>query len=301
MKAHTRLVRKEVEHWRRLVRERARSLSSSSISRLRGPPRKDRSQLPQDLVEQAPQVVPMSQPLADLDPQWGLFGREPGSHLTCDKSALWAPTLPTELPAFIAHHSDSTHPILPADTPTLPMYISDKLLAPLLTHSTLVSTSLVSVYLDHLRFLDHLDVLRAFWLGGDVGFAERVSRSLFGKDEAGAGEALGLGRRARIRIRLGLVGSDAVGGDGDWGIGLGLGLSERQRWPPGGADLAYALRTTLLDEDVGVAEDKGPVWEGIEDRVSFAVRALPEDEADGRRARWMKPQGESLCTIHSFD
>ena len=229
------------------------------------------------------------------------MGQSPGSHFrhtSSDQSPLFAPTPLSNLDAFIAHHSNPLNALLPVETPTLSLFISNTLLAPLLTHAKLVSTSLVSLYLDDLHLLDHYDVLRAFFLGEDVGFNERVSGALFGKDEAGAGEAVGLGRRARTRARLGL-GGDEGDEDGAWGIGLGLGLSERARWPPGGAELAYALRTTLLnDDDVGGGGEKSekkrssPVWQSVEDRVSFAVRALPEDQKDGKGARWLDPQGE---------
>lgn len=127
---------------------------------------------------------------------------------------------------------------------------------------------------------------------------ERVSSALFGKDSAGAGEAVGLGKRARIRARLGLgEDDDRQDRDDDWGIGLGIGLSERSRWPPGGAELAYALRTTLLNyEDNDKKKPTGSVWEDVGDRVSFAVRELPEEEHSGKRARWLNPQGKlSFC------
>jgi len=178
----------------------------------------------------------------------------------------------------------------------------------------------VSHYLDDLHFLDHLDVLHAFWLGGDAGFTERVSLALFGKDGGENADAVGLGRRARTRARLGIGSTDATPEPSsmqrtptpgaldtpaattpnssvsmsqvpEWGIGLGIGLSDRKRWPPGGAELAYALRTTLFDHDIARFKSRGPVWRGIEDRVSFALRALPEDESDGRRAKWLNPQG----------
>jgi hypothetical protein len=126
---------------------------------------------------------------------------------------------------------------------------------------------------------------------------------LFGKGIAGFGEAVGMGKRAHTRARLGLDDGSSPGSSAptspaperaiDWGIGLGLGLSDRKRWPPGGAELAYALRTSLLDEDeMGGPSQRGAVWDGIEDRVSFAVRALPEDNKDGPRAKWLNPQGE---------
>jgi hypothetical protein len=95
---------------------------------------------------------------------------------------------------------------------------------------------------------------------------------------------------------LGAAGGDPGGGEsggeaGEWGIALGVGLSDRQRWPPGGAELAYALRTTLVDDLGGHtgAKRDGTAWEEVEDRVSFAIRPLPEDEG-GVRAKWMDPQ-----------
>jgi hypothetical protein len=207
-------------------------------------------------------------------------------------ASLWAPAPLDDLDAFVQRHSDPDEPLLPSDSPTLELYISTHLLAPLLAHAALISHSLVSLYIDDLHFLDHLDVLKAFWLGGDAGFSERVGAALFGKDQAGVGEALGLGRRARTRARLGLDGG-ASGGDvaqGDWGVGLGLGLSDRQKWPPGGSELAYALRTALLDDEIADLCHRGPVWENLEDRVSFAVRSLPDETEGGRRARWLNPQ-----------
>jgi hypothetical protein len=44
--------------------------------------------------------------------------------------------------------------------------------------------------------------------------------------------------------------------------------------------------------------DTGPVWEKIEDRVSFAITPLPEGDADGKRAKWLDPQGEAGSKYH---
>ncbi|KAK8864332.1 hypothetical protein IAR55_001579 [Kwoniella newhampshirensis] len=312
MNSHVRRVRKEVEYWRRSVTDRTRPLSgSTSFGRLRSTTKRERKRIPMDLIQptfssngeilshaQDEQTAQQS----EVDFLWALFDQAPGSHMEPgpknNNHQLWTPTPLDELHAFIALHSNPSYSLLPHDSPTLQIFVSNYVLAPLLTHSNLVSTSLVSLYLDDLRFLDHLDILRSFWLGGDVGFVERVSGALFGKDGAGAGEALGLGRRARTRARLGLGGGEGAqtpaGDAGEWGIGLGIGLSERSRWPPGGAELAYALRTTLLDDEESSERErekgKGPVWENVEDKVSFAIRELPQDEESGRRARWMNPQ-----------
>ncbi|EIW70720.1 hypothetical protein TREMEDRAFT_28786 [Tremella mesenterica DSM 1558] len=302
VKAHVRRVKAEVDHWRRSVRDRSRPLSGSSSVPVRRTARKERKRLPQEFLDQAKSPPsPLSTGIIDylpipdtvIDPGkdvdlWSLFLQPPGSHLQKTGNPLWAPTPLDRLTEFLALYSESDSPLLPSDSPTIPLFISEHLLSSLLTHADLVTTSLVSLCLDDLCFLDHLNVLRSFWLAGDAAFAERVSAALFGKDTAGAGEALGLGRRARTRARMGLAPGQNGTGDGEWGMGLAIGLSERAKWPPGGAELAYALRTTLVDDEM--EEDRGSVWEKIEDKVSFAIRDLPQDEQDGRRAKWLDPQ-----------
>lgn len=240
-----------------------------------------------------------------FDPIWSLVHQTPGTHLSHGHAtSLWSPTPVSELEELVRWHSHPSRPLLAEDTPTLSQHITAHLLAPLLIHSSLVSTALVSLYLDILNFLDHLDILRAYWLGGDVSFLERVNGALFGKDSAGAGEALGMGQRARTRARLGLGRDDDIDKgkaeeQREWGIGLGIGLSERTKWPPGGAELTYALRTAIVDDEREVLVTvKGDVWEGIEDKVSYAIQDLPEDQRDGRRAKWLNPQGKSLSSLH---
>ena len=276
-------------------------------------PRKVRKSLPVDFIKAAktsPDSFEKRHSTEDtpIDPIWVECIEAPGSHSNGKEelATIGGPTPIDQLTAFIERFSAT--PLLPAETPTLSLYIAS-VLAPLISHSNELTSSLVSLYLDDLNLLDHLDVLRAFFLAGDVGFTERANAALFGKDQAGAGEALGLGRRARTRARMGLTPGpkgkrvpsqvDHGADDGDWGIGLGLGLSERQQWPPGGVELAYALRTTLFD--VSREGQDGAVWEGIEDRVSFAVRDLPEGQ-DGEGANWMNPQcefsrSEGSCSV----
>lgn len=220
----------------------------------------------------------------------GMLNLAPGTHVAPKITlSIWTATPLDTLHSFLAYHT--SNPLLPHPYPTFPLFISHHLLAPLLAHADLVSTALVQLYFDDLNFLDHLDILHAFWLGGDVGFSERVSAALFSTNISDQGT--NMGRRARTRARMGLPNrSQGVSqGDGEWGIALGVGLSDRQRWPPGGAELAFALRTTLLEDD-GVqtdAERGGQVWEEVQDTVSFAIRPIPEDE-DGVRAKWLDPQ-----------
>ncbi|ORX36749.1 Spc98 family-domain-containing protein [Kockovaella imperatae] len=261
----------DVEHWRQSKRQ---GFSARQ---------KERKPMPRFLSPSSPVAIG---PTAENELLEDLSG-PPGSHLP--HGTLWAPAPMDTLEAFLRRFNGQS--LLPFDTPTLPIYVQSVILTPLLTHAKLLSASLVSVYLEDLSLLDHLDVLWAFFLGGDIGFTDRANAALFGKDHAGAGEALGLGRRARTRARMGLTPArkgqaEPLIEEADWGIGLGLGLSERNQWPPGGAELAYALRTTLFEE---TRRKESPVWQSIEDRVSFTLKDLPE-EKDGERAKWMNPQ-----------
>lgn len=89
----------------------------------------------------------------------------------------------------------------------------------------------------------------------------------------------------------------------EWGVGLGLGLSDRQRWPPGGAELALALRATMLDSVADLVKEKEveakwngernggvskKIWEEVESRLGFAVRGQ-EEAGEGKEA-WLDPQ-----------
>ena len=303
--AHTRRVHREVTIWRRSVMGSSKTPSESPTKPVWRSAKKERKRLPSEFM--SPGAVTGSRQEGESPSETvnevedralsflTLVNQSPGSHMKTKDSgdSLWTSTTRSDLKTILRHHT--SHALLPPDSPTLPSYVTSHVLAPLLAHAKLISTNLVTVYLEDLDLLDHLDVLRSFFLAGDCGFTERVGAALFGKEEAGAGEALGEGRRARTRARMGLESgskSTESHGQGDrraseWGIGLGLGLSERNQWPPGGSDLAYALRTTLLNDVVHLGG--GPVWEGIEDRVSFAVKDLPMTN-DGHRARWMDPQ-----------
>lgn len=296
---YVRHIQKQVDHWHRHQLSQSSSNRLTQIHTQGEEDKEDYMEFNKLNQSRHEEDALYPRPESDIGGLWSLFNQPPGSQLSVShphhshsEFPIWGPTPLTHLHSFISRHSSPNYPLLPPSCPTLSIFISNQILDPLLTHATLISTSLVSLYLHDLRFLDHLDVLRAFWLAGDAGFMERVSSALFGKDSAGAGEAVGLGKRARIRARLGLgEDDDRQDRDDDWGIGLGIGLSERSRWPPGGAELAYALRTTLLNyEDNDKKKPTGSVWEDVGDRVSFAVRELPEEEHSGKRARWLNPQ-----------
>ncbi|WWC61798.1 uncharacterized protein I303_104383 [Kwoniella dejecticola CBS 10117] len=324
---HTRKVYKEVSRWKHLGNERknnlSRSASTSKLSASVSQPIKKRRSIAADLFvppslpaftettttqNGAPASHDVHTGIPELDDLWAQFSQTPGTHLARVGEAervtknLRTPTPLEQLRSFLSRHSTQA---LLHDSLTLPIFVSTQLLSPLLAHSSLISNSLVSLYLDDLEFLDHLDILYSYWLGGDMDFVHRVSGALFGKDTAGAGEGLGMGKRARTRMRLGLdtassVRNDATAADdnpGEWGIGLGIGLSERSTWPPGGSELAYALRTTLLEDKLSAGKAAVGPWSEVQDRVSFAIRQLDEEDK-GRRAKWMDPQGAALDFLY---
>lgn len=290
---------------------RAGSIAQLANSRVS---KKERKRLPpsfyeprQDITLQSPvSPVPVGSPkhkIYQVDAFWSLFSKAPGSHLEPDPahkdaSTLWTARASGSMDDFLSRYGDQAESLLPRHAPTLELYISERILSPLTAHGRLISSALVSLYLDDLHLTDHYDVLHSYFLGGNPGFMERVSAALFGNDDA-ANSGAGLGRRDRTRARLGLTrpgaGSTPREDQGQWGAGLGIGMSERSKWPPGGSELAFTLRSTLLDGDKAIDEDneRGEVWSEVENRVSFAIRELPEESIDGKRAKWMNPQGES--------
>lgn len=87
---------------------------------------------------------------------------------------------------------------------------------------------------------------------------------------------------------------------------MGIFVNEKGRWPPGGADLGLLLRTTLDDsladakESRGLSgrtlkererkEAEGKVWQGVQDRLSFAFR---QKDPAVEEARWSNPECKS--------
>ena len=207
--------------------------------------------------------------------------------------------------------------ILPQTAADWPPYLPNHILSLPLAHADAVNTALVTLLFDELHYTSHLDVLTAYWLGGDAAFSERVAAALFGVGREEDEREVGLGRRARTRARMGIISAapveaagavsdqggqvstaeqdDQAGQEAGWGIALGVGLNDRQRWPPGGSEMAYALRTTLVDAEISSAisaecteEERANVWEKVQDTVTLAIRPLPQYEA--QRKAWMDPQ-----------
>ncbi|KIM78944.1 hypothetical protein PILCRDRAFT_10863, partial [Piloderma croceum F 1598] len=91
-----------------------------------------------------------------------------------------------------------------------------------------------------------------------------------------------------------------------WAVGLAPALTDRESWPPGGADLSFLLRTVIVDSldegrlegddrgEDGDVDEKGNlggsgrnvVLEEAEWRLGFAIRDLP---VGAGRDRWLNP------------
>jgi len=90
-------------------------------------------------------------------------------------------------------------------------------------------------------------------------------------------------------------------------------LSERGVWPPGGAELGFALRRVIVDsldeirvEDTNVSSPSSPESPGrgvpcrevvkeAEWRLGFAIRDLPVNEG---REEWLNPS--SIACVQSY-
>lgn len=97
-----------------------------------------------------------------------------------------------------------------------------------------------------------------------------------------------------------------------WAVGLAPALTDRDTWPPGGADLSFFLRTVIVDsldlghasgenekrdEETGIDNGRQGVMEEAEFRLGFAIRDLPVGPG---RDRWLNPTCE-CCYCRSID
>jgi hypothetical protein len=122
-----RRVKKDVERWRRSVRDRSHLSESASMIRLRRPP-KERKRLPLDFTHGSTQSRHSAQkltksegpsgdadtsPSQSLDTLWAQFSLAPGSHLDDEPTPLWAPSPLESLKTFLDDHSGAGHLTLP--------------------------------------------------------------------------------------------------------------------------------------------------------------------------------------------
>ncbi|KAI0769320.1 Spc98 family-domain-containing protein [Trametes elegans] len=209
---------------------------------------------------------------------------------------------------------------LPSSTPTL-THLTAHILAPLVSHASALSGALVAHLLSPTTRLDlhaHLVLLRGYLLLTAHPFKSRLQAALFTDAEEVSAPVIGsrtyaARESARVRTRTRTEsersksrsrapsGSVKEGGAGRRAVGLSPALTVGDRWPPGGTDLNYHLRTVIIDSlEEGHADrlDRDDVAEGGETvahkqileeaewRLGFAIRDLPVGTG---KEKWLNP------------
>jgi hypothetical protein len=119
------------------------------------------------------------------------------------------------------------------------------------TQHKLVNAVLMRQLLRNHKLRQHLELQRSFQLLGNGKFLTRLSTALFSKDVQSAERKRGVVPTAEE-------------------IGLRVGSSKDQRWPPASSELQLTLMGLLNEANGSVGHD----------RLSFAIRELPEEEID---------------------
>jgi len=200
---------------------------------------------------------------------------------------------------------------LPPITPTL-SELTSLVFKDLAKHSSLLSTTLLSIYLDSLgvlNFRSHLLILRSFLLLSLPPFKSRLLSALF-SDAAEFGveksahslSVQSINRRAGKNIKESKQ---------PWAVGLSPDLLERETWPPVGSDLSFFLRTVIVDSleqkpDIsGDNNSSDPVLSEAGWRLGFAIRDLPTGSG---RDKWLDPlrtsnanEKRNACMLTQFD
>jgi len=222
--------------------------------------------------------------------------------------------------ANLSSFISSFPPSLPSITPTLSSLVS-LTFQRLTEHASTLSTALLRIFIDQsgkLNFCTHLILLRDFLLVSKPEFKSKLIIALF--DDAGefrvsSSSAHSLSVRAvrqRMReLRHGMGHRvDKQRGEEDkdqgskmpWAVGLAPHLLERQTWPPVGSDLAFYLRTVIVDsldwngrenkkDDNGEVKGEGTMTKAIvleeaEWRLGFAIKELAVGSG---KEKWMDP------------
>ncbi|KAI0330134.1 hypothetical protein GY45DRAFT_1324015 [Cubamyces sp. BRFM 1775] len=277
----------------------------------------------QALPQQAAGSLPSTDP--DVLRAFKVFDLPPGELHTDARSTITPRLLSNEsaTQSFISF-IDAFPSTLPSSTPTL-AHLTQHILHPLVAHATSLSGALVSRFLSpttHLNVHAHLVLLRGYLLLTAHSFkarlhdalfsdAEELSAPVIGSRTYAAREARENARRERERTRTESGGnksraratssSGKAKGPGRRAIGLSPALTVGDRWPPGGSDLNFHLRTVIVDSledgrfDGASADDEGiddrliakrKILEEGEWRLGFAIRDLPIGTG---KEKWLNP------------
>ena len=202
-----------------------------------------------------------------------LFDREPGSSADDQDSDSLYPSLSSFLSKFPNR--------LPPVTPSVDD-VAHITLQPLISRASLLSNSVLRLYLTSLKLDVHLILLRSYMLITQPSFKRRLVDALYSdaiQDTSGSGS----GQKSRQVLAP--------------GIALNPALSKTGAWPPGGADLSFSLRTVIddsLDDDSSGREGMTEVWNEGASKLGFAIRDLPV--GDGKES-WLNP----MCTCIFFE
>ncbi|KAI0066235.1 hypothetical protein BV25DRAFT_1913006 [Artomyces pyxidatus] len=254
-----------------------------------------------DMAAQHPDLDAKADGADVLLVQFKIFDLEPGTHFDLLTSSYDQGTALQRFLDKFPHH-------LPPLTPTL-HHLAVLVLSPLLEHCSAVSSSLLFIFLSpnsHLNVHSHLVLLRSYMLLTSTSFTSRLQSALFSDSDAWdfeSSSARAMAKQSHVRTR------PSSSTDAPWAVGLGLGLSERDSWPPGGADLSYYLRTVIVEslessgqrvmddisdhESSNVKEGQALILAEAESRLGFAIRDLPIGSG---RERWLNP-----CSIEALD
>jgi hypothetical protein len=245
-----------------------------------------------------------SQPLT----QFLKFDLEPGAHLS--GSSWIVPAVKSlQQTGPVSRFLDAFPETLPALTPTL-THLAELVLSPLSMHVDTLSDTLLRIFLTPDSRLDvhaHLTLMRSYLLLASHSFKTRLSAAIFSDSETpeAAPSITSISSHANPKVRA----SKKTKGKKAWAVGLAPALTERDTWPPGGADLSYHLRTVIVDsleadEPVFSSEDgsiirrpRSMIIEEAEFRLGFAIRDLPYGHG---RDRWLNPLGNSARLLQRY-
>jgi len=234
--------------------------------------------------------------------QFKIFDMDPG---------LGTTTIPSSRPSqsylqsFLQNFPNS----LPALAPTL-AHLTDLVVDPLAQHCQEVCSSLLAIFLSPASYFDlytHLSLLRSYLLLASPAFQLRLQAALFSDSDdwnVSQESARTIAKQSYLRQKPSSapVNTPVM----PWAVGLGLGLTERDSWPPGGADLSFYLRTVIVDSlersftpNLADADDatedagRSRIITEAEFRLGFAIRDLP---AGTGREKWLNPCCKSAIT-----
>jgi hypothetical protein len=238
----------------------------------------------------------------DIKKQFGVFDLEPGLHMESSVfTDIYTPATASHLQRFLDTFPDDLPPL----TPTLSQ-LAELVFMPLSDHVDTLSAALLGIFLSPespLNLHAHLSILKDFLLLISPSFKFKLSSALFSDtadlDFESPGSETPVAYRPR-KPRKSSVHNGMTDGR-PWALGLASEITDRNSWPPGGADLSFVLKTVIVDSlernsEIGDAPSKEEsgrirVLEEAEFRLGFAIRDLPIGSG---RNKWLDP----LCKYH---